>query len=233
MRGCLSPPTTERGTARPSVPTTSSRPNRRSGRPWWRRSPSGPGATGSTSWSPRSSSTSTSSSGWGSPPTSSARRCTTSRTKAAGVSRCGPRAPRRSCGRSCSTGLRCRGRSGTSRRTSATNGPRRGATASTGRSGPRCWGWTTPTSTSRSSPSPTASTATSGWTRSRSSSTRWATSAAVPPTWRCCARTCSTTPPRWVMTSGNGWRPTRCGCSTPSATTGRTSSSARRSSPST
>ena len=48
-------------------------------------------------------------------PTSCARRCTTSSTRAAGGSRCGPRAPRRSCARSCSTARPRRGRSGTSR----------------------------------------------------------------------------------------------------------------------
>ena len=41
--------------------------------------------------------------GRASPPTSCARRCTTSTTRAAAASRCGPRAPRRSCARSCST----------------------------------------------------------------------------------------------------------------------------------
>ena len=49
------------------------------------------------------------------PPTSSARRCTTSSTRAAGTSRCGPRARRRWCGRSSSTARPRRGRSGTPR----------------------------------------------------------------------------------------------------------------------
>ena len=44
---------------------------------------------------------------------------------------------------------RSRGRSGTSRRTSATSGRRRAATASTGRSAPRCSASTTRSSTSR------------------------------------------------------------------------------------
>ena len=83
----------------------------------------------------RSSSTSRCSNGSGSPPTSSARRCTSSKTRAGAGSRSGPRAPRRSCGRSCSTARRCRGRSGTWRRTSATSARRRAGTASTGRSG--------------------------------------------------------------------------------------------------
>ena len=84
-------------------------------------------------------------------PTSCARRCTTSPTRAAGSSRCAPTAPRRSCARSRSTGRRRRGRSGTSRPTSATSGRRRAATASTGRSASRCSASTTRRSTSRSS----------------------------------------------------------------------------------
>ena len=55
----------------------------------------------------------------------------------------GHRAGRR--GRSCSTSRRCRGRSGTSRRTSGTSVRRRAATASTGRSASRCWASTIPT----------------------------------------------------------------------------------------
>ena len=67
----------------------------------------------------------------------------------AGDSRSGRRAPRRSCGRTCSTDPRRRGRSGTWRRTSGTSDRRRAGTASTGSSAPRCSASTTPTSTSR------------------------------------------------------------------------------------
>ena len=122
---------------------------RRAGRRSSRASPSGPAATATASRSRRCSSTSRCSSGSASTPTSCARRCTSSTTRAAGGSRCGPRAPRRSCARSCSTGRRRRGRSGTSRRTSATSGRRRAGTASTGSSASRRSASTTPTSTSR------------------------------------------------------------------------------------
>ena len=48
-----------------------------------------------------------------------------------------------------------------------------------------------------------------------------------------CARTCSTTATPSATSSASGSRRTRCGCSTPRSPTGRTSSSTRRSSPST
>ena len=87
-------PTSPRGSARPSAPTTSCRPSRRAGPRWSAtfaragravrlrpgdhpdlRAPRGVPA------------------GRRESPTSSARRCTTSRTRAAAASRCGPRAP--------------------------------------------------------------------------------------------------------------------------------------------
>ena len=61
----------------------------------------------------------------------------------------GPKAPRRSSARSCSTGRRRRGRCGTSRRTSAPSNRRPAGTGSTGSSVSRCWASTIPMSTSR------------------------------------------------------------------------------------
>ena len=66
-----------------------------------------------TAWcTARCSRTSASSSGWAPAPTSSARRCTTSATRATGTWRCAPRPRPRWPGPSCSTGRRCRGRCG-------------------------------------------------------------------------------------------------------------------------
>ena len=79
--------------------TTCCRPSRSGGSTRSRRSPSAPAGSGTGSWSRRSSSTSRCSSGSARPPTSCARRCTSSTTRAAATSRCGPRAPRRSCAR--------------------------------------------------------------------------------------------------------------------------------------
>ena len=64
-------------------------------------------------------------------------------------------------------------------------------------------------------------------------STRWATPSPGPPTSPRCATTCSRTAPASATSSGPGSSRTRCGCSTRSTRSGRTSSSGRRSSPST
>ena len=128
-----------------------------------------------TAWCSRPCSrTSGSSSGSAPGPTWSARRCTTSRTRAAAASHCAPRGPPRSCGRSCSIVRRRRGRSGTRRPTSATNGHRPAASASTTSSASKRSAPRIPTSTWRCSRWPGTTWPRSACVACSCSSTRWA-----------------------------------------------------------
>ena len=138
-----------RASAPRSARRTCSHPSRRAGR---RSSPPSPGSRpgSATAWcTARCSRTSACSSGSAPAPTWSARRCTTSTTRASATSPCGPRPPPRWSGPSCSTGRSRRGRCGASRRRSATSGPRPAGCASTTRSTSRRSASPTPTSTSR------------------------------------------------------------------------------------
>ena len=174
------------------------------------------------------SSTSRCSSGSASTPTSSRKEMYELRRQGrARASRCGPRARRRSCGRSCSTARRRRGRSGTSRRTSATSGRRRAGTASTGSSVPRCSASTTPTSTSRSSRCSYGFYRDLGLSRVRlllnSMGDAESRAAYVDALRELLPRPRRR---RSATSSASGSRRTRCASSTRSAPTGRTSSSA-------
>ncbi len=154
---------------------TSSRPSRDGGA---RSSPASPStwdgpATGCTSR--RCSSTTRCSRVSASRPTSSRRRCTSSRTAAAAVWRCAPKGPAQSCAPTSSTVRRHRGRSGTSRRTSVPRHRKPVGTASTSRSASRRSARWIQISTSKSLPCSTASSARSVCSGSACSSTRSAT----------------------------------------------------------
>ena len=130
---------------------------------------------------------------------------------------CAPRARPRSCGPSSSTTRRCRGRPGTSRRPSATSGPRRAATAST-----TSWAWrrsapTTPTSTSRSSRWPPPSTTALGLRRvDARGQLDGVRASAGPPTSMRSPRTCDEHADELCDEHRERCEPTRCGCSTAS-----------------